>query len=295
MAIIRSTYHSRLANLSSQTRRIGDRMGRAQEVASSGLEVLRPSDAAGRMSYIHSVRESRADQTQYTSNASWAYQHLAVADQSLGGLASIISEARELAVQMSSETYNADSRITSAGEASAMFDRAMVYANANLSGRFVFAGESYDSPAYDAATGAYLGDNGEPEVAVADNNQTVATGFDGSSLLQGTGDVVNALQLLETALGTGDAVQVRDTIDAIEAALEQVSVARTVVGGEMQRADDGLSMAQNMSIALAGQESDLVDADAVESFTNLFEVQQAFEAALQVTSNARSSLLFSRL
>jgi flagellin-like hook-associated protein FlgL len=123
----------------------------------------------------------------------------------------------------------------------------------------------------------------------------VLTGFDGSNLLQGGGDIIAALQDLETAMGTGVAANVQATIDAIDAAMEQVAVARTVVGGEMQRTEDGQLLAQNMSIALASQESDMVDANAVDSFTDLFEVQQAFEAALQVTANSRSSLLFSRL
>ena len=295
MAIVRSTYHSRLSALTAQTRRIGDRMARAQEVASSGLEVMRASDAPGRMSYIHSIRESRSDQSEYELNADWASQHLNVVDQSLSGLADVLSDARELAVQMSSETYNAQTRINAQPEATTLFSRGIIYANANLGGRHVFAGEAYDSPAYDDVTGAYLGDNAEPEVAVADNNQTVVLGFDGSNLLQGGGDIITALQNLETAMGTGDATQVRNTLDEIDAALDQIYVARTIVGGEMQHAEDGLQMAQNMNVALAAQESDLVDADAVESFTNLFEVQQSFEAALQVTANARSSLLFSRL
>jgi len=295
MSIVRSTYHSRLSALSSQTRRIGDRMARAQLEASSGLKVMRASDAPGRTSYIHSVRESRADQSEYTSNADWAFQHLSTADGALGGLATVISEARELAVQMSSETYNAATRVNSQDDATALFDRAIMFANTNLGGRYLFAGEAYDSEAYDAATGAYLGDTEEPEVAVADGNVSVLTGFDGSNLLQGTGDVITALQNLETALGTGNAADVQATIDDLDAAMEQIAVARTVLGGEMQRADDGRAIAQTMTIALAEQESDLVDADAVESFTNLFEVQQAFEAALQVTANARSSLLFSRL
>jgi flagellar hook-associated protein 3 FlgL len=247
------------------------------------------------MSYIHSVRESRADQNEYTSNSKWAFQHLNVVDQSLTGLTEVLSEARELAVQMSSETYNTTSRVESQADASALLGRSLIHGNANLGGRYVFAGEAYDTEAYDTTTGLYLGDNADPEVAVADNNQTVLTGFDGSNLLQGTGDFVAALQNLETALGTGDASNVRATLDEIDAAIEQVAVARTVVGGEMQRADDGVAMAQNMTIALAGQESDLVDANAVEAFTRLFEVQQSFEAALQVTANSRSSLLFTRL
>lgn len=295
MSIVRSTYHSRLSALAGQSRRLGDQMARAQLEASSGLRVVRPSDAPGRTAYIHSIRESRSDQSEYTSNADWAYQHLATADGALSGFSQVISEARELAVQMSSETYNADSRTNSQSDATALFERAVQLGNSNLGGRYLFAGEAYDSEAFDGTTGAYLGDTGEPEVAIADGNVNVLTGFDGSNLLQGSGDVFTAIQSLETALGTGSATNVQATIDELDAAIEQIAVARTVLGGEMQRAEDGRDMAQNMTIALAAQESDLVDADAVEAFTNLFEVQQAFEAALQVTANARSSLLFSRL
>lgn len=295
MAIIRSTYHSRLQNLANQTRRIGDRMARAQDVASTGLAVSRGSDAPGRMSYIHAVRESRGDQSEYVSNAKWSLEHLTTADTALSSISSGLSEARELAVQMSSETYNAQSRVGSAVDANGILARILTAANANLGGRYVFSGDAFDAPAFDAVTGLYLGDNGQPEVAVADGNITSATGFDGSNLLQGGGDVVAALQNLETALLTGNAANVQPIIDELDLAIEQVSVARTIVGGEMQRAEDGMEMAQSMTIALASQESNLVDANAVDAFTHLFEVQQAFEAALQVTANSRSSLLFSRL
>ncbi len=295
MPIVRSTYHSRLATMTAQTRRIADRVGRAQEVAATGLEVHRGSDAPGKMALIHSVREARADQSEYDANATQAMQLLNVADQSLSGLAGVLSSARELAVQMSSETYNAASRVSAAQEATGLVDRALMFANGNLSGRYVFAGEAYDGPAYDETSGAYLGNTDEPETAVADNNQTVLTGFDGSTLLQSGGDIIAAVQNLQTALSTGVAANVQASLTEIDGAIEQLAVARTIVGGEMIRAEDGSAMALNMEVALAEQESHLVDADAVESFTNLFQVQQSFEAALQVTANARSSLLFSRL
>lgn len=294
MAIVRSTYHSRLTALTAQTRRLADQMARRQEVAATGMKVHRPSDAPGRMALVHSVREAGNDQDGYAENAVQSLQLLAVADSSLAGLAAVMADARELAVQMSSENYGADLRIATGAEAAAMFDRAISFANGNLAGRYVFAGEAYDSPAYDA-TGVYQGNTDEPEVEVADNGQTVLTGFDGSSLLQGAGDVVAAIQNLQTALATGVAVNVRTSLDEIDDAIDQISVARTVVGGEMLRAEDGEVMASTMGIALASQESVLTEADAVKAYTNLFEIQQSFEAALQVTANARSSLLFSRL
>ncbi len=295
MSIVRTTYHSRLATLSNQTRALGDRMGAAQFRAATGLDVAKVSDAPGRMSYIHSVKESRDDQQQYVENSDWAYQHMLVADQSLAGLADVLSDARELAVQMASETYNDSTRLLAQSEAAGLFDRALIFANANMGGRYIFAGQAYDAPAYDDTTGAYLGDTSEPSVDVADGNVSVLTGFDGSSLLQGTTDIIAALQNLATALSTGTATNVRPSIDELSDALDQIAEARTIVGGEMLRAEDGRDMATNLGLTLAEHESALVDADAVDAFTNLFELQQSFEAALQVTANARSSLLFSRI
>ena len=99
------------------------------------------------------------------------------------------------------EQFSTTQRVDAAITAEAIFERALEHANAQFGERYIFAGESYDAEAYDA-TGAYQGDTGVPEVPVAEGLDAAA-GFDGSDLLQGTGDIIAAFSNLVTNLTTG--------------------------------------------------------------------------------------------
>lgn len=294
MAIIRSTYHGRLATLAVHNQRSAERMGRVQLEAASGMKVMKPSDAPGQVTLLHGLREQMANQQVYDENSQWAFSLHVSADEALNEMSEVLADARELTVQMSSETYSDQVRVDSVNSANGFFDRLLQQLNANLDGRYLFAGQAYDAEAYDPTTGAYLGDNANPSTQVTEN-LTVDVGWDGSALLQGTGDVVAAITNLQAALTTGVAGNVRAVLDDIDVAIDQLAQARTVVGADMQQAEDAMTLAENLRVNLARHESNIVDADAIESYTALYEYQTAYEAALQVTANSRTNLLFSRL
>jgi flagellar hook-associated protein 3 FlgL len=293
MTLIRSTYGGRLSHLQRQSARSAERMARVQRQAVTGMRVERPSDDPGLTSRIHTLREVHKDQEVYEQNASWTDGILQRADGALDSLAATLTQARELAVQMSSEQFNADQRIDAAITAQSILDRAIESANAQFGDRFIFAGESYDAAAYDAA-GVYQGDNGEPEVPVAEG-LTARAGFDGSSLLQGTGDIIAAFTNLVTNLNTGVADNVRDSLDDIDAAFDQLTEAQAIVGGEMLTVMDAMDLATALDIELSAEISDETEVDAAEAYSDLFFYQQAYEAALGVTVQARTNLLFNRM
>lgn len=293
MTLIRSTYGGRLSALQRQSARTAERMSRVQRQAVTGLRVERPSDDPGMTSRIHNLREVQKDQEVYEQNASWVEGILHRADGALDGLATTLAQARELAVQMSSEQFNADQRIDAAITAQSILDRALENANARFGDRFIFAGEAYDAAAYDAA-GAYQGDTGEPDVPVAEG-LTARAGFDGSSLLQGTGDIIAAFTNLVTNLNTGVADNVQTSLDDIDAAIDQLTEAQAVVGGEMLTVMDSMDLATALDIELSAEISDVTEVDAAEAYSDLFFYQQSYEAALSVTVQARSNLLFNRM
>lgn len=294
MAMIRSTYNGRLASLALHNSRLQEQMGRAQLEAASGLKVMKPSDAAGQVTLLHGIREQRANQEVFEDSAQWAYSLHLTADDALTEISHVLSDARELTVQMASEVLSDAQRVNAGGSAQGLFDRMLQQLNSNLDGRHIFGGTSYDAEAYDSVTGAYLGDTDQPETQITEA-KAVATGWDGSDLLQGTGDVVAAMDNLRIALATGNAANVRAVLDDLDSAIDQVAEARTVIGSDMQRAEDAMALSESMNLALARHESDIVDADAITSYTALFEIQTAYEAALQVTAGARTNLLFNRL
>lgn len=293
MAIIRTTYNGRIANLRANNTRLGRELAVAQEQASTGVRVRRASDDPGLTQRLTALRAQQDDQQVYADNAEWGMALLDRADGALTQMAGSLSEAAELAIQMSSETYPDQERLDVVQLAQGMLDRALESANAQYGDRYIFAGEAYDSPAYDAA-GVYQGDAGVPDVPVADS-LTVQIGFDGSDLLQGTDDIILAMTNFVANLQTGTAAAVQTSIDELNGALDQVSEARSRVGNEYLTADDALDLSVSIDIEVGEQLSRDTEVNMAESYTRLFEMQSAFEAALQVTASARTSLLFSRI
>jgi flagellar hook-associated protein 3 FlgL len=257
------------------------------------LRVRRASDDPGLTQRLATLREQQEDQQVYADNAEWGMAMLDRADGALAQVSESLSEAAELAIQMSSETYPDQNRLDVVELAQGMLDRVLESANAQYGDRYIFAGEAYDSAAYDA-TGTYQGDTGTPDVPVADS-LTVQIGFDGSDLLQGTDDVMLAMTNFVANLQTGTAAAVQSSIDELNGALDQVSGARAQIGNEFLTAEDALDLSISVDIELSEQLSRDTEVDMADSYTRLFEMQAAFEAALQVTASARTSLLFSRI
>ena len=293
MAIIRTTYSQRLAQLRTNNMRLGRDLARAQEEASTGLRVSRASDDAGLTTRLAQLREQQDDQQVYADNAEWAMGILDVADGALTDLAGALSEATSLAVQMSNETYTNAERQRAANVAAGILDRVLQSANATFGDRYIFAGDAYDAAAFDA-TGAYQGDAGEPDVPVGEGTDA-QIGWDGSDLLQGTNDIIGAFSSLVANLTTGTSVAVRSSIDDLDLALDQLSEARSRVANEFIVAEDAKDLTVSLDLQLTAQLSADTEVDAAESYARLFEVQAAFEAALQVTAQSRSNLLFTRI
>ena len=293
MAIIRTTYHGRLADLRAQNTRIASRLAEAQEQAQTGIRVRRASDDPGLTTRLAALREQHEDQQVYADNAEFGMSLLDRADGALTQMARALSDANELTIQMSSETYADTDRQNVAGLAQGMLDRLLDAANSHFGGRYIFSGDAYDGPAFDAA-GTYLGDNGEPGVPVADNLD-VQVGWDGSDLLQGTTDIIGAMVNLVANLTGGVADDVQTSIVEIDAALDQVAAARTRIGNEYLVAEDALDLTVSLDIELSEELSRDTEVDMAESYARLFELQTSFEAALQVTASSRTNLLFSRI
>lgn len=292
-SITRSTWHGRLNSLARQTSRITDALGKAQTRAATGLDYTRPSDAPERTGRIHRMRGQLEDQARFEQMSGQAMELLDVADSALDGLTDVLANARALAVQLGSDTLTDQDRVDGATSARGLMSQAVDRANSQLAGRYVLAGSAYDAPAY-ASDGTYEGSTDEPELAVGEGVQ-VRVGFDGSDLLQGDGDLFGALDELITALDAGDADLVTAAIDGLEDATRQVSNARTSLGIEMRTALDGQELATSLQLELQAGLSSLTEADVVEAYTELTELQATYEAALQMTIQGRNQSLFKML
>jgi flagellar hook-associated protein 3 FlgL len=255
--------------------------------AGSGLSITRPSDAPADMAALMKLREALSDQDVWGANANLGMTLMNVADSALDAANNTLDSTLETAVAMASETYNADDRAEAADEIRALKEQLVALSNTEYSGRYIFAGTDYGGPAYDEA-GNYLGSSTEPTVVI-DANSSESTGFDGSQIF---GDAMAVMDDLIAALEADDPTGISEMTDDIQSALDTVSLWRQRVGHRFNRFDDALVMTENMSANLTVRLEDVAGIDETEVYTRLAQVQTAYEAALQVTSNGMNTNMF---
>jgi flagellar hook-associated protein 3 FlgL len=291
--MIRTTWHGRMEGLQAQSTSMGSRIAKLNEQVATGKRINRPSDDPGRISQLHNIRQELSNQDVYIKNASQAEQLLNVAEQSIKDIHITLTEARETAVQFANESYNGPQRAEAANVVSTLFERALNSANVKFNERYIFAGTSYDAPAYDS-TGAYDGSGDTPETVVGDG-LTVDTGFAGNSVLTDSSDMFVAMEDLEAALNANDTVAITASLDAIDDALQDVEEGMVNVGGQMRRSMDAIDLASNLEIELTSAKVYLEETNVVEAYSKLVQLQTNFDAAMQVTSMQRYSGLFARI
>jgi flagellar hook-associated protein 3 FlgL len=273
------------------TRWTGDARSRVEEattVASSGLRVQQPGDdpaAAGQIT-LHAQAQARAkaiaDATQRGSD------ELNAVDSALGTIANAVSQARQLAVQLSNATYTAAQRAAAASQIDGIFAQVVSALNTEVGGRYVFGGTKDSAPPFDAVTGAYSGDTATRKLEIApgvwsDASVRVDTALKG---VGGGTDVLATLQALSTALGANDVAGVQSSLDGLTAGTAQVASARAAAGNAGNTLDSAHAIALAAVTAEKTATSHLEDADVVDSATQLQLAQRALEAAVSASSQS---------
>jgi flagellar hook-associated protein 3 FlgL len=268
-------------------------LSRVTEAAVTGLEVREPSDAPGRWHGILDLQAGLDDQPRYQANATSATSLLATVDTALGEATDAMDRAREIAVQMSSETYNDEDRALVAAEVDALRAQLITIGNTAMGDRYVFAGLAYDLPPFNDVTGVYGGSNTTPE-AIVGRDQRVQTGLDGSTIFP---DAIAALEALSTALrqGPGSATATQALLDPLEAAQDLFIEGRAQAGFAFNDAEDALQIAQNLELTFQTALDGEIAADPIATYTRLAELKGSYEAALQVSARSGGTSLFELL
>ncbi len=291
--MIRATRHGTMSSLASNLGVNGARLRTAEEQAVTGRKYNRASDSPIVVSEIHQVSSAAADQQTWQLNAGTAGTLHSAMDTALGQAHDLLVRLRELAVQMASETQNASGRSVAAVEVSGLADSMLDVANAQMDGRYVFAGTAYDGAAFDA-TFAYQGTPDEPTTQVG-ADRFVRSGLDGSQVFQGGVDIFATITSLQTALATNNAAGVSATLSDLDAATRQISDWRGTVGSDQVAAEDASAVAESLDVLFNERLSGLVNVDPVEAYTALGDAQNAYNSTLQVLASSRTNSLLDML
>lgn len=129
---------------------------------STGRRINTPSDDPIGTQQDMRYRTELTEIAQYQENISSGLSQLTQYDTILGNMKDTVSQAYELAVSLSNDSYDANARASAASEAASLFDQLLGLANTQSESRYLFAGfRTGTKPFIGGANGvAYVGDMG---------------------------------------------------------------------------------------------------------------------------------------
>lgn len=216
-----------------------------------------------------------------------ARARLAMADDALVSSLDLMARAKELTVRASSSgVADGPTRAAIATELTALRAELLRIANTEHLGRPIFNGTAA-GPAYDADTGAYLGNAAAIHRDVAAGT-TVVTNLTGEQVFgaQGgpAGDLFAVIERLATAVTAGDQPAIEIEHANLDAATERLQVATAEIGSRAAGLERIRARAAAGEAGLRERLSVTEDVDLAEALVGVQADEQAYQAALQATA-----------
>jgi flagellar hook-associated protein 3 FlgL len=274
-------------NLLLDIQRISERMQASQNHVSSGKKLTKPSDDPSAAADVVNVDSVRAASAQYLDNAGTANSRLQIADNALDGVQQVIDRIRTLALMAQNGT---SSPSLSVEEISGLRDQLLSYANTEFEGQYTFAGSNTDSAAYDKASNGvvtYSGNSDEVRLQVG-KASTLQSQIPGDQVFSGSVDVFQTLTDLVAAMNSGSTSAIQTQVTKLEQFSQNVSSARTKLGGLMNGATAAQNELKQADLTLVAHLSQLQDADLAQAISEFTQSQNALQAATAVGARVGS-------
>lgn len=157
-----------------------------EENMSSGRRINKPSDDPIGTQKDLRYRKVLSEIEQYQTNINNASNLLSSYDNILGNLSDLLSSARELAVSLSNDTFDANARDSASSEAQSLFDQIIDLANSQVEDRYIFSGYRTNIKSFMAGVAGvtYEGDTGNIAVEIEAGSK-VNVNLIGSDILLG--------------------------------------------------------------------------------------------------------------
>jgi len=290
-------YRSAVKNLG----RLNSDVQKLNEQISSGKRLVQPSEDPVAAVSAQGVRGKLAALAQQKRNVDAWKGWLQSTENAMTAAQTVVSRARELAVQMSNATYSQAQRQSAAEEVNNLLEQMVSLGNTEYEGRYVFSGFRDDTAAFDVTrvggeitAVTYTGDDGHHELKLGPSSRLEAS-LTGEETFQTGGNLFSTLIGLRDALRANDAGAVANTLTDLTNATSSLSALVADVGSKVNRLDLRLTLIEDTTQADTERLSELEDADLVAAVSALQNKELAYEAALKATASIQGLNLASYL
>jgi flagellar hook-associated protein 3 FlgL len=264
------------------------RLQETQTKMSTGKELTRASVNPGATAAAMGMRQDLRRTDQRMRSLDDANGWLSAADTALTSGLTALGRAKELAVRGANTGGTADpvARQAIASELRSVREEMLALANTAYGDRSVFGG-TVAGPAYDATTGAHLGNTASVVRDVAPST-TVTVNVSGPSAFGTTGgpvgSVFEVLDRLATAVENGDDAAIATEQTNLAAATSQLGRAATEVGTRAARLADIAERLATDKQMLTTNLSQVEDVDIVDALIRSKAQETSYQATLQVAA-----------
>jgi flagellar hook-associated protein 3 FlgL len=238
----------------------------------------------------------------FTQSANLVTGQLQVADSTLGGVVSQLTQAISLATSANNGTMDPSDVRAVSNQISGILDEVQSLANTSYQGQYIFSGGQTSTLPFtttNATTPAVTSYNGDQDVNYIQtpNGQKIQLNVPGSQIFLGTGtnNVFAALNSLvaDYASGTVDTKQAISDSQALSTALNYVSQKRVTIDNSITQLSSSSEAMTNQETQLTAAQTNLMQADvgSVSTQLSLAETQQtALEDVIASIDTASNSL-----
>lgn len=267
-------------------RALGERQSRlasAQQTATSGARISRPSDDPVGTGEALRVRAELAAQDQYQRNIADGTGWLRTVDSALDSASGVLRQVRDAVVQGGNGSLTQDARDALATVVDGLRADLLASANTRYLGRNVFAGTSDAESAFtDGAPPTFNGSPGSVSRRIG-ADQTVTVDADGRSVFgSGSTSVFSVLDDIAADLRSGTDPTSR--LGALDAAMSTVVGARSEVGTRSALLERASRATTDATTTLTSRRTAIEDVDLGQAVLDLQLQQTAYQAALAVTA-----------
>ncbi|HHX39152.1 MAG TPA: flagellar hook-associated protein FlgL [Armatimonadetes bacterium] len=275
----------------------------SQRRITTGQRLLRPSDdptGAGRVAILDS---RLSDLKQYEANSAAAKASLASAEAAIARVVESFRDARRLALAGANDTMGESERRLMAYQVDHLLTQVKQAAETRNGGRYIFSGTLTLTPPLDltgnpADPYAYVGNDSQRMVEIADGvcitaNVTARTifNFDGT----GAPSAPNAFAVLvkiRDDLNKGDAKELSNILDDVDALLENFNKHRAEIGQTIQRIEFNNQHILEQQEVVMGLRADVTEADFAEALVEYSTHQVVYQATIALASHMHQPGLF---
>jgi flagellar hook-associated protein 3 FlgL len=269
---------------------ISEELSKANEIATTGKRINSLSDDPVGLTQSLTIQSDLAGIEQIRRNIDYGNSWLSASESALTNVEAIISDTKELCVQMASGTIGPDQRSAAAETVQNNLEEIVSLANTNVAGNYIFSGMKTDTVPFDQS-GNYSGDNNAFVIKIS-KNSTIEIGSDGDAVF---GTVFNTLIDLKNALQNNDTGGIQDAMDNLDNHFDDVKTKISDIGSKMNRMEIKDKIYQDLNFTNTERLSKIEDADIAEAIMNVKAAELTYQSALASSSKVMTLTLMDYL